>query len=142
MNNKNSLNNPRIRMNCLQAFLFILTAWGLMTINAAAQTRFTRTTFNAAYVPITTGGGATASIATGDNANQTGIPIGFSFGYADSMFTSVGLSTNGLVWFDAIAPATNADHGSIISANAPNQCLSAWCSNLIADTSSDILYQT
>ena len=142
MNNKNSLNNPRIRMNCLQAFLFILTAWGLMTINAAAQTRFTRTTFNAAYVPITTGGGATASTATGDNVNQTGIPIGFSFGYADSTFTSIGLSTNGLVWFDAIAPAATAGNSNIVTTSSPNQSLAPWFNNLIDDASSEILYQT
>jgi len=141
MNNTSSLSNHGIGMNCLKAYLLMITVWGLMTMNTNAQP-FTRSTFNASYIPITTVGGATASSATGDNANQTGIPIGFSFGYGDSTFTTVGLSTNGLLWFDAVAPVVAVGHANIISTSAPNQTLAPWCANLIDDTSSEILYQT
>ncbi|HKR05839.1 MAG TPA: T9SS type A sorting domain-containing protein [Bacteroidia bacterium] len=142
MKNKNSFSNLRFHANRLQVFLCVLLAWLMMTLNTTAQTRFTRTTFNAAYVPITVVGGATSSTAAGNSANQTGIPLGFSFGYADSTFSSIGLSTNGLVWFDAIAPSTSAVHTSIVTTSSPNQSLSPWCSDLIDDASSDILYQT
>lgn len=114
----------------------------LFCIHANAQTRFTRSTFNAVYTPITTGGGATSSTATGDNLNQTGIPIGFSFGYGDSTFATVGLSTNGVVWFDAIAPAVTTGNVNMVTTSGPNQSLAPWFNNLIDDASSDILYQT
>lgn len=119
----------------------VLLFYGLI-ITVTAQPRFTRSTFNAAYVPITLAGGATAATATGDNANQTGIPIGFSFGYADSTFSVAGLSTNGLLWFDAIAPATTAGNANLVTTSTPNQALTPWCANLIDDASSEILYQT
>ncbi|MBK8847003.1 MAG: hypothetical protein IPO27_10825 [Bacteroidetes bacterium] len=125
-----------------QKLLFTIAALIVMQFYATAQTRFTRTTFNSTYAPISLGGGATSSTATGDNANQTGIPIGFSFGYADSTFTNVGLSTNGLIWFDAIAPAVTVGNVNMVTTSAPNQALAPWFNNLIDDASSDILYQT
>ena len=118
------------------AYFFMLLS------NVNAQTRFTRSTFNSAYSPISIGTGATSSTATGDNVNQTGIPIGFDFGYADSTFTTVGLSTNGVIWFDAIAPSATAGNVNLVTTSSPNQCLAPWFNNLIDDASSDILYQT
>ena len=122
--------------------LFTLAALLALQFYATAQTRFTRSTFNAAFVPITLGGGATSSTATGDNANQVSIPIGFSFGYADSTFTSIGLSTNGFIWFDAVAPNVATGNVNMVTTSSPNQCLGAWWNDLIDDASSDILYQT
>lgn len=114
----------------------------LSTLQMLQAQSFTRSTFQSAYTAISTANGATISSATGDNANQTGIPIGFPFSYGDSTFTTVGLSTNGLVWFDAIAPAVTAGNVSIVSTTSPNQSLAPWCNNLLDDASSDILYQT
>lgn len=123
-------------------FLFMLLAFVTMQQFVTAQSKFTRTTFSATYTPITVGGGATVSTATGTNVHQTGIPIGFSFGYGDSIFTTLGLNTNGFLWFDAVAPATNAANSALVSTTAPNQCLSAWWNYLTDDASSQILYQT
>lgn len=103
---------------------------------------FIRSTFQAPYTAISTANGATIATATGDNVNQTGIPIGFSFVYGDSTFTTVGLSTNGLIWFDAIAPAVTAGNVTLVTTTSPNQSLAPWFNNLIDDASSDILYQT
>ena len=122
--------------------LFMLIAFVTMQKFVTAQSKFTRTTFNAAFTPITVGGGATVSTATGSNVHQTGIPIGFSFGYGDSTFTTLGLNTNGFIWFDAVAPATNPANSAMVSTTAPNQCISAWWNYLMDDASSDILYQT
>jgi hypothetical protein len=75
---------------------------------------YTRTTFNSAYVPISTGGGATISTATGNDANQTGISLGFTFTYAGNNYSTLGLNTNGLLFFDAVAPAANAGNGRFL----------------------------
>ena len=129
------------RRNLFTFFITLIMVVGFVAVSWA-QPRFTRTTFNAAYTPITTGGGATSSIVTGNDNNQTGIPIGFSFGYGDSTFTTVGLNTNGLVWFDAIEPNSDANKLNLVETSSPNQALSAWCNDLMDDASSDILYQT
>jgi hypothetical protein len=93
-------------------------------------------------VPISIGGGATSSTATGDNTMQTGIPIGFNFGYGDSTFSSISLNTNGLVWFDVLVPNPAMGHFATATTTAPNQTLWAWANDdLIDDASSDILYQ-
>lgn len=129
---------------CTKRFLFTLATLVALQFYAAAQTKFTLSTFNSSYVPISIGGGATSSIATGDNANETGIPIGFNFGYADSTFSVVGLNTNGLVWFDPVAPsgAGSYNNAYMVTNGGANQCLAPWFTNLIDDASSDILYQT
>ncbi|HUM47817.1 MAG TPA: hypothetical protein PLD84_12880, partial [Chitinophagales bacterium] len=122
--------------------LFALLAFTMISLAVKAQPIFTRTTFNAPYTPITIGGGATSSIATGDNVNETGIPIGFSFDYAGIIYTTIGLSTNGVAWFDAVAPATTVGNVNMVTTSGPNQSLAPWFNNLIDDASSDILYQT
>ena len=138
---KNRNNKNYVQYN-LARMAFILFA--LMTgLQLQAQTPpFTRSTFQSAYVPISIGGGATSSTATGDNTMQTGIPIGFNFGYGDSTFSSISLNTNGLTWFDTPAPNPAAGHFFIATNTAPNQTLWAWANDdLIDDASSDILYQ-
>lgn len=126
----------------IRLMLFALFAFTLMSQAGKAQPLFTRTTFNATYTPITIGGGATSATATGDNANQTGIAIGFDFDYAGVIYTTIGLSTNGVAWFDAVAPLTTAGNANMVTTTSPNQSLAPWFNNLIDDASSDILYQT
>jgi hypothetical protein len=74
---------------------------------------------------------------------QTGIPIGFNFGYGDSTFSSISLNTNGLAWFDT--PCSLILQRVILLlqlTTAPNQTLWAWANDdLTDDASSDILYQ-
>ena len=141
MKNSNPLHSffPATR---IRAILFALFAFSMMNQAGKAQPLFTRTTFNAAYIPITLGSGAASSAATGDNANETGIPIGFSFEYAGTSCTTIGLSTNGVIWFDAIAPSVTAGNSNMVTTSGPNQSLAPWFNNLVDDASSDILYQT
>jgi hypothetical protein len=61
--------------------------------------------------------------ATGDNANETGIAIGFSFDYAGTIYTTIGLSTNGVAWFDAVAPATTVGNVNMVTTSGPNKVL-------------------
>lgn len=58
------------RRNLFTFFITLIMVVGFVAVSWA-QPRFTRTTFNAAYTPITTGGGATSSIVTGNDNNQT-----------------------------------------------------------------------
>ena len=115
----------------------------LLPVRSQGQ-QFVRTTFSAPYVPISTGSGAVVSTATGDDVNQTGILLGFNFNYAGVNYSSVGINTNGLLWFDATAPtaAEGRTNQNMVSTNAPNNCISPWWNNMIDDASSEILYQT
>lgn len=122
--------------------VFAFASFSFMSLSLKAQPHFTRTTFNETYTAITIGGGATSSTATGDNANETGIPIGFSFEYDGIAYTTIGLSTNGVAWFDATAPSVSAGNVNMVTTTGPNQSLAPWFNNLIDDVSSDILYQT
>lgn len=123
--------------------LWMLLSGTIVSYRANAQ-KYVRSVFNDTYVPITIIGGATESTATGDNSNQTGIPLGFNFIYADSLRSVIGLNTNGLVWFDAVAPS--ASDGSNISrmysTSGANEGVGAWFANMQDDASSQILYQT
>ncbi|HUM48286.1 MAG TPA: hypothetical protein PLD84_15250, partial [Chitinophagales bacterium] len=138
MKNENTLHR-------LQVVIFTLLVFGLMSLNANAQL-FTRTTFNASYVPITTGGGATVSTATGNDVNQVSIPLGFTFNYAGVSYTTIGLNTNGLLWFDAVAPsaAEGAYNNNLYvpGAGGTDKNITAWWNDMTDDASSDILYQT
>lgn len=120
-------------------YLLLLT---LSTFQVLQAQPLTRSTFVAPYIAISTGNGATVSTATGDNVNETGIPIGFSFVYGDSTFTTIGLSTNGVIWFDAVAPTVTAGNVNLVTTTSPNQTLAPWWNNLNDDVSSEILYQT
>lgn len=129
-------------ISCRRVMLLTFFAFILVSQAGKSQTLFTRTTFNAPYTPISIAGGATSSTATGDNANQTAIAIGFSFEYANIVYTTIGLSTNGVAWFDAVAPSVTAGNANMVTTTSPNQSLAPWFNNLIDDASSDILYQT
>ncbi len=125
----------RLRITAL-----LVLCW-LCTLNVNAQL-YTRTTFSSGYSPISTSGGASVSTATGNDMNQTGISLGFSFNYAGNNFTTIGFNTNGLLFFDAVAPAANTVNSRLFSNVAPNLCITAWWNDLLDDASSEILYQT
>ncbi len=144
MNHRNPLYPSQFFINRIQKTLLVLLFGGFISLNASAQPLFTRTTFNAAYVPITTGGGATVSSATGNDVNQTGIALGFTFNYASTNYTTLGLNTNGLIWFDATAPSSTDGKANdrLYSTTGTDQNIAGWWADLTDDASSDILYQT
>ena len=143
---KHSLLTCLIQQKTISQFILsIIVAFGFSLTTVSAQL-YTRSTFNAAYVPITTGGGATVSTATGNDVNQTAIPLGFTLNYAGVNYTTVGLNTNGLLWFDAVAPsaAEGVSNSNMIvpGAGGTDKSISAWWTDMADDASSDILYQT
>ena len=64
-------------------FLLTIILCGLSSLQSNAQS-FTRSTFNDSFIPISLVGGEIESTATGDNANQTSIPIGVNVSYDGS----------------------------------------------------------
>lgn len=121
----------------------MLLSGTMLSFKANAQ-KFTRTIFNDPYIPITISGGAIESSATGDNGNETGIPLGFNFIYADSVRTQIGLNTNGLLWFDATAPSASdgSNINRMFNTSGANEGIGAWFANMQDDATSQILYQT
>jgi hypothetical protein len=99
-----------------------------------AQLAMTRSIFNGALVPVV---GGTLSSASGDDAFQQNIPVGFSFTYLGTPYTQFSVSTNGWMSFA---------NGAIFDAFSPNLystttngVLAPWWDDL---TTSAIVYQT
>jgi hypothetical protein len=57
------------------------------------------------YTEIT--GGTVHVTGDYDDANFTAIPIGFSFTFNGSAYTTLGINTNGFIWFGATDPSTS-----------------------------------
>lgn len=97
-----------------------------------AQPAMTRTTFTGTYTPIS----GTAS-STGDDVFAGGIPIGFTFNYLGTNYTTVGQNTNG--WISFTATASNAGNVALYTTAAPNATLAPWWDDL---NSSSVQYLT
>lgn len=115
----------------LLALAFVLSA-----ATSFAQLAMTRSTFTGTYTPIALPA-ATLSTATGDDVAQSAIPIGFTFNYLGTNYTTIGVNTNGVASFDATMSASGTNN-NLFAANAPNLSLAPWWDNLVSDT---ILYQ-
>lgn len=98
---------------------------------------YIRSTFNAPFVPITIGGGATLSTASGDGVLQTGIPIGFTFNHYGVSYSTIAVSTDGFASFTATA--NSLTNTNLYTTTAPNAVIAPWWDDL---NSSEILYQT
>jgi GEVED domain/Secretion system C-terminal sorting domain len=114
--------------------LLLLAAFVISATAVQAQLAMTRSVFNATYTPIV---GGTTSTATGDDAFQQNIPIGFTFNYLSATYTQLSVSTNGwlslanLAAFDAFSPNLYSTTNGAV--------LAPWWDDL---TSSAIVYQT
>lgn len=114
----------------------LATCFMLLAAHVFAQLPMTRSTFTAAYNPIALPA-ATLSTATGDDVAQSAIPIGFTFDYLGTGYTSIGVNTNGVASFDVTMSASGTNN-NLFATNAPNLSLAPWWDNLLSDT---ILYQ-
>src|SRR5688572_4918588 len=109
-----------MRNKILLLFIGLSLSFGSVT----AQVVMTRSTFTAPYTPITVGGGATASTAIGDNQFQDLVPLGFTFNYLGTNYTTVGFSTNGIAAFGGLTGSfSNID---FYTTTGPNRVLAAW----------------
>jgi trimeric autotransporter adhesin len=123
-----------MKKNLLRSFF--TAACALVGLTAFAQLPMTRSTFTGTYNAISLPA-ATLSTATGDDVAQSAIPIGFTFDYLGTNYTSIGLNTNGVASFSATMSASGTNNNLFV-ANAPNLSLAPWWDNLISDT---VLYQ-
>ena len=117
----------------------LLLALGLSAFFAtaiSAQLAMTRSTFTGAYAPISLPA-ATLSTASGDDVSESAIPIGFTFDYLGTPYTTIGLNTNGVASFDAVM-STSGTNNNLFATNGPNNSLAPWWDNLFSDT---VLYQ-
>lgn len=117
-----------------------------------AQLALTRTSFTAAYASIFGQPGTVwATTAQGDDNIASAIPIGFSFNYLGTAYTTLDANTNGAMAFaGAGLVGTHRDNTglftSAFSTTAPNGTVTAWMDDMTIDTSSAVggrlLYQT
>jgi hypothetical protein len=70
---------------------------GTSSLNANVASNVTTYTFANSTSPYTPLSGGTNSTATGDDGIQTDVPIGFTFNYNGTNFTTFGISTNGTI---------------------------------------------
>jgi trimeric autotransporter adhesin len=112
--------------------LFTLSATTL-----SAQLAMTRSTFASAYSAINMPS-ASLSTASGDDAAQSAIPIGFTFNYLGTNYTSIGVNTNGVASFSTTM-VTSATNSNLYNTTNPQLSIAPWWDNLITDT---ILYIT
>lgn len=113
-------------------FLFSGISWG--------QLALTRSSFTSVYTPITTGGGATTSSATGDDGTQTLVPIGFTFNYLGTNYTNVDISTNGWISFGA-AGANAWQNVNLVTNTTPNLTVAPYWDDLYVVGAGAVLFQ-
>jgi len=115
--------------------LFLLASIVIGSMSTSfGQIAMTRSIFNGAYSPIV---GGTTSTATGDDAFQQNIPVGFSFSYLGTPYTLFSVSTNG--WLSFANGATFDAYSPDLYSTTTNNVLAPWWDDL---TTSAIVYQT
>jgi hypothetical protein len=120
----------------------LLTLIGLFVISGISwsQLAITRTSFNGTYTPITTVGGATVSTATGDDGTQALIPLGFTFNYLGTNYTTIDLCTNGWISFGA-SGSNQWDNTALFTTGIPNNTVAPWWDDLYVVGAGAVLYQ-
>ena len=117
------------------AFLLLIAVCLISNINLFAQNAadYIFTTSAGTYSPIT----GTISTATGDDGTQTAIPIGFTFNYCGTPYTTFNVSTNGALYFGASFSYSN----DLASTTYKTVITPLW-DDLYDDAASDVQYTT
>jgi PKD repeat protein len=109
-------------------------------VSGFTQPLMKRSSFAGTYTDISVAGGATLSSASGDNAIEDLIPIGFTFNYLGTNYSTIGVSTNGIAAFTGIT--SSANNMDLYTSSAPNTVLAPWWDDLKVQTGTgSILYQ-
>jgi hypothetical protein len=113
----------------------------IFSIGSSAQPIMKRSSFVGTYTAISVVTGATLSSASGDNAFEDLIPIGFTFNYLGTNYTTIGVSTNGIAAFTGITATAN--NMNLYVASGPVTVLAPWWDDLNVQTGTgSIVYQT
>lgn len=113
------------RLLCLFFFSFSVIS------NAQVSTGYTFANLTAPAHVALAGGTTLSSGLAIDDAVYTNVPIGFTFNFNGTDYTTVGVSTNGFIWFGSTNPAAN-DYGPVSSATAMAGVASCFGGNLAA----------
>ena len=107
-----------------------------------AQLPFTRSLFVGPYTPIDTLTGATKTTITGDDGIQGTIPIGFTFNYLGTNYTTADLCANG--WLSFASGGANAwTNTELFTTTIPNSTVAPWWDDLeVVAGTGVVLYQT
>ncbi len=117
-------------------FLLLIAFSLVSTVFSVAQTAadYVFTSSSGTYTQIT---GGTISTATGDDGTQAAVPIGFTFNYCGTNYTTFNVSTNGLMGLGYTPSYTN----DLASATTKPIIAALW-DDLYDDAGSDVLYLT
>ena len=146
----------------MKKFLFILFAFGLMSISSYAQVSaysfsqasktFDTLTTGKLLTPNTTTAGIyyvdTTVIAGSTTKTGTGLPIGFTFTYNGTNFNVFGISEDGWISFgqDSVNMSTSSATGPISATSTASAALqdrvSAFGRTLIGQATSQLSYST
>lgn len=93
-------------MKKLKLLLFLLCFMALgISGFSQVSTHYIYSGTTSTYTEVT--GGTVHVTGSYDDANYTAVPIGFSFTYNGVAYTTLGINTNGFIWFGTTDPATN-----------------------------------
>jgi PKD repeat protein len=98
---------------------------------------YARSTFNLGMTALTT---PTAG-PTGDDAIAT-VPIGFTFTYLGTAYTTTQISTNGWISMNASGTALSYDNAVLFNSTVPNVTIAPWFDDLQDDNQSVVGYKT
>jgi hypothetical protein len=130
------MKNRLLKLTSKAVLLIGLVASSMGT--ASAQVAMTRSTFLGDYIPITVVGGATAATAAqADFGIATAIPIGFTFSYLGTPYTTFSVASDG--WMSFTATAGSGTNTNLFSTATPNATLAPWFDDI---TSTSVLYRT
>jgi len=124
----------------------LLLAMVLCGASVMGQLAMTRSTFNAAFVDLTTGGGATiAAGAVGDDGSNAGTPIGFNFDYLGTGYTTFTVNVNGWLSFGTQTGSSWVNTNLYVAGTGPT--VAPWWDDLFAtalapNPAGTVLYQT
>ncbi len=111
----------------LSIFFFLFSFSSFSQVSSGYNWSYTTSpahAFIAGGTTIASGNGASM-----DDAIYTNIPIGFTANFNGIDYTTVGVSTNGFLWFGTTNPATN-EYNPISSATAMSGVISGYGANL------------
>ncbi len=111
-------------------FFCVLFSTILFNENVSGQlltANYTFSQFSQPYVPITNG--TVHGTAVNDDQLFSNIPMGFFISYNGAQFNSVGISSNGFIWF-GITPPLGTNYNPISSTTASTAYICAFARNL------------
>ena len=106
-----------------------------------AQLPLTRSYFTSTFTSIIGGPGTMVSTATGDDVGQAGIPIGFTFNYLGTPYTTLDVNTNGGMALGASGLAGSAANANMFLTGTPSAAITAWWDDMTVDVGGGIYYQ-